>query len=390
MPDTTTELENATTPEAFFFLAAARLGLTYPEIRERLEAYSQGESLGLSDASLSLIKRGKRRLNFRTFRAAVRGLDLSRAQAKRFTRLWYDRKKQASGTPLPRLTAAAAVMELLDRKLAALPPVPQAHLIDRLRGLLKSPVRTAQEIEFAVIPVAGWQAELLLDDYCARLIAPCVKEAMACGIEKFLLITRKNQRRVASHLQKLLKGRVPHIEVENQERPSGLGSVVQIAAAKLGDQSAFALLLPDDHLDPSCLKRLLQLYKDRQTSALAIRRPKKGEEYAGVAWGSDSEGAVTIYKLEENPIQTTPTSTDHYFILGRYVLDERVFRALNEAKNQANRRVDLTEALHRVVKAEKGALTAHQYEGEIWSLATYRRRIMQEIDKRIGKQRKVR
>ncbi|MEX2174557.1 MAG: sugar phosphate nucleotidyltransferase [Pirellulaceae bacterium] len=389
-PDGNKNRAGDASPEQFFWDICEKKKLKLQEIRQLLEDQAPNENLGLSNASLSLIKTGKRKINYRTYRAILAAFkakpdafDASDEVIKKFRTLW-DKCGTKKGTKKGKEEGTSSTTELLEQvnsHLKKLEPVQRDQTIARIRGILAEP-KFPTTLEWAVIPTAGWQAEVLKAEDSARLIAPCVDEALECGIKKILLILRPHQSRIVDLLRGMKNGWSSNLEVDFafQVATLGLGSVVQLAADKLGSQVAFALMLPDDHVEPSCLKHLTKIYREQGVMAVALKSPESNMDYSGVAYGEFSGNVVKITSLHEKSNSETPKGLEKFYIIGRYVLDDRVVDSLSKSTPEGTGRIELTPALTQLLQ-NPTAVVGYQYQGKLDSVANYRHQVSAQIQK---------
>jgi UTP--glucose-1-phosphate uridylyltransferase len=155
-------------------------------------------------------------------------------------------------------------------------------------------------IRKAIIPAAGLgtrflpatkaQPKEMLPIVDKPAIQYIVEEAINSGIEDIIIVTGRNKRAIEDHFDKsielemlleekgsleLLKlvqnvSNLVNVHYIRQKQPLGLGHAVLCASRFIGDEP-FALLLGDDIIDsdPPCLKQMMDLYEEAQTSVIA-------------------------------------------------------------------------------------------------------------------------
>lgn len=358
--------------------------------KEKQRAFAQ--KLDLSDSRLSQIETGQAKMSPNVFSAMIEAYPLAPEVEQYAEQLCSQRLVSTanSGSLLP------VLVKRLAKTWSRLPTREQARLYQRIVTMLDGhdPVQH-RGVAYAVIPAAGWQAALGSAE-TAKLIVPCIEEALACEITHFVLIRNRRHVDLVGNVKKLLGRRTRNLEIsdEIQEKKDGLARAVQLAVANhsIANQQAFALLLPDDHVESECLQTLIQLHKESQGAVVALKRPKTGEKYSGIAWGVCKRNAVRLQGLSERPRDLVPVR--HYSIVGRYILDCKVIAALDDVqKNESTNRYELTDALNMVAISELSEVLGYVYHGKINSIHDAKTELLNKIDtmfnQRLGAQRLV-
>ncbi len=236
----------------------------------------------------------------------------------------------------------------------------------------------AQPVRKAVFPVAGLGTRFLpatkiipkemIPVVDKPVIQYAVEEALAAGIEHFIFVTSDGKESIAAHfaehaeLEKTLKARgkatelslvqaatLPSGSVHTvlQPEPLGLGHAVWCAREFVGDEP-FAVLLPDDMVlsKTPCLKQLIDAHADVGGHVVAVEDvPSEKTNRYGILDVLSETGRLAKAKgLVEKPAPDVAPST--LAIIGRYVLDASVFRALDNHTRGAGGEIQLTDALN--------------------------------------------
>jgi UTP--glucose-1-phosphate uridylyltransferase len=234
-----------------------------------------------------------------------------------------------------------------------------ADTFTSLADSLEAPVHTA------VIPAAGGQHRLVAPHVMQRLILRAVVEAAESGISMIVLVLAPG---TVEFLYLPLKEAldmavVPSINLIHvvQVQPEGLGDAV-LQTESLVSGGAFALLLPDDMVrerigggaHPRELHRMMNAFGRLETGAslLAVKPvPRSKMSRYGIAEVEEAEGLLPdvlrvlgmIEKPERgHPICESPRSRG---IVGRYLLQPHLFKALHRLKKAPERPIHLTTAL---------------------------------------------
>jgi UTP--glucose-1-phosphate uridylyltransferase len=240
-----------------------------------------------------------------------------------------------------------------------------------------------KKIRKAVIPAAGLgvrslpatkaQPKEMLPIVDKPTIQYIVEEVIASGIEEILIITGRNKGAIEDHFDKspeleaqlkktgktalleLAQGisRLADICYVRQKEPLGLGHAVYCARNFVGDEP-FAVLLGDDLMvsETPCLKQMIDVYNEVHSSVIAVREvPEKEVSKYGILDSVLERGGLhRIRDLVEKPAPEMAPS--RLAIMGRYIIEPRIFSILAEAGPGAGGEVQLTDAL-KVLCAEQ-------------------------------------
>lgn len=248
-------------------------------------------------------------------------------------------------------------------------------------------------IRKAVFPVAGMGTRFLpatkampkemLPVVDKPLIQYAVEEAVAAGITELIFVTGRNKRAIEDHfdstpeletdlsskgkheLLALVQGILPaHVSCIyiRQSAPLGLGHAVLTAAPIIGDEP-FAVLLADDLIDADTpvLKQLIDVATAQQASVLGVQEVPRSEtsKYGIVASEKIDERTEKVMHIVEKPAPEKAPST--LAVVGRYVLEARIFDHLRATKAGAGNEIQLTDGIASLMRER--AVFAHRYEG---------------------------
>jgi len=205
-----------------------------------------------------------------------------------------------------------------------------------------------------------------------------VAEAAAAGLDDVLLVSSRSKQAVEDHFDE-----APEVELAlerkgdaarlaavrastalarvhsvRQLQPRGLGHAVLCAADHVGDEP-FAVLLGDDLVDPRdpLLSTMLQVRARHGGSVVALMRvPREQVSLYGVVSVRDAEdpvaGEVLVTGLvEKPPVEEAPSDL---IIIGRYVLDPRIFAVLRETAPGRGGEIQLTDGLQTLAGLPPG------------------------------------
>ena len=236
---------------------------------------------------------------------------------------------------------------------------------------MSKPVRTA------IFPVGGLGTRFLpatkampkemLPVVDKPLIQYAVEEAQAAGIERFVFVTGRGKSAIEDHfdhsadLQTALLGRgkrelwdlveritMPTGSVFYTRQPEalGLGHAVWCARHLVQDEP-FAVLLADDLIlaDRPCLKDMVDAHAKTGGNMVAVMDviPEHTSRYGVVDPAGDDGRLVTVKGLVEKPRPANAPS--NIAVIGRYILDPKVFALLDRKERGAGGEIQLTDAL---------------------------------------------
>lgn len=235
----------------------------------------------------------------------------------------------------------------------------------------------ARSIRKVVLPVAGLGTRCLpatkvlpkemLPVFDRPLIQYAVEEAAAAGIREVILVTARGKSLLVDHfdrapeLERMLesRGKTEALAIARSTLPSGvtvttvrqpealgLGHAVWCARAMIGDEP-FAVMLPDDLvLAPrACLAQMIEAWQKVGGNLAAVEEvPAADTARYGILDVESDDGTLARARgLVEKPKPEVAPS--RLAIIGRYVLDNAVLRALDSGKRGAGGEIQLTDAM---------------------------------------------
>ncbi len=248
------------------------------------------------------------------------------------------------------------------------------------------------DVKKAVIPAAGLgvrflpatksQPKEMIPIIDKPTIQYIIEEALESGIEDILIISGRGKRAIEDHfdhapeLEAHLaeKGKAAelaevrrisdmgNIHYVRQRHPLGLGHAVWCARAFVGDEP-FAVLLGDDIVRSAvpCLKQLLEQYGKLGASVVALEEvlPEDVSKYGVIMGRAAGPRLFAVEDLvEKPPVEQAPS---RLAVMGRYVLDPRVFALIEQTEPGAGGEIQLTDALRLLIREQP--LYGYQFEG---------------------------
>jgi len=248
------------------------------------------------------------------------------------------------------------------------------------------------KVRKAIIPAAGLGTRFLpatkampkemLPIVDKPTIQYIVEEAIDSGIEDIMIVTGKGKRAIEDHFdhsfeleQNLFeKGKfdllnevqkssqLVDIHYIRQKEPKGLGHAIWCARKFVGNEP-FAVLLGDDivQAEKPCLKQMIEQYERYNASILGVQSVPKNEvsRYGIVDGNMIGDRFYSVDSLIEKPSEEEATS--NLAIMGRYILNPRIFDILSNQKPGAGGEIQLTDAIAELNHYE--AVFAYDFQG---------------------------
>lgn len=251
----------------------------------------------------------------------------------------------------------------------------------------------------AVIPAAGWGTRFfpltrvipkeLLPLANKPIIHHCIDEAVACGVELVVVVTREGKDSIRDYLAYLseseythgakregqsshrptVEAGAPEIRYVHQPQQLGLGHAVLQAQPIIGDEP-FIVFLPDDifEVGEQVLKTMLAIHEEREGTVLVVKHV--GRESV-TRWGiiKPQRVAEHVYEVldlvEKPPLGEAPSDMA---ILGRYILAPEIFDALQTTPPGVNGEIQLTDGLRHLVS--RSPVHAYELQGRHYDAGT--------------------
>ena len=196
------------------------------------------------------------------------------------------------------------------------------------------------------------------------LIQYAVEEAANAGIEQFIFVTSRGKSAIENHFdhsfelennllakgkrdtlasaQEMLKIPGSYAYVRQQE-PAGLGHAIWCARHLIQNES-FAVILADDLIfGQSTIKEMIKNYKSGNMLAIMEVDKQKVSSYGIVKVDNNDKDLVQINQMVEKPsVENAPSNLA---IIGRYILDHKVFDVLEKLERGTSHEIQLTDAI---------------------------------------------
>ena len=196
------------------------------------------------------------------------------------------------------------------------------------------------------------------------LIQYAVEEAANAGIEQFIFVTSRGKSAIENHFdhsfelennllakgkrqtlasaQEMLKIPGSYAYVRQQE-PAGLGHAIWCARHLIQNES-FAVILADDLiLGQSTTKEMIKNYTSGNMVAIMEVDKQKVSSYGIVKVDNSDKDLMQINQMVEKPSRELAPS--NLAIVGRYILDHKVFDVLEKQERGSSQEIQLTDAI---------------------------------------------
>ncbi|UNK49742.1 UTP--glucose-1-phosphate uridylyltransferase GalU [Lysobacter sp. S4-A87] len=257
-------------------------------------------------------------------------------------------------------------------------------------------------IRKAVFPVAGLGTRFLpatktvpkemLPIIDRPLIQYAVDEAVEAGCDTLVFVTNRYKHAVADYFDKAYEleqkleqsGKTEQLELIRNVLPKGvravfvtqtealgLGHAVLCAKPVIGDEP-FAVLLPDDLIwnrGPGALTQMADAAQASGASVIAVQDVPRDQtgSYGIVATDAFQGRQGRINAIVEKPKPEVAPST--LAVVGRYVLNPRIFTLLETTTPGAGGEIQLTDAIAALLKEE--AVNAYRFQGTRFDCGTH-------------------
>lgn len=196
------------------------------------------------------------------------------------------------------------------------------------------------------------------------LIQYAVEEAVAAGIEQFIFVTGRNKTAIEDHfdhsteLESVLieKDKADALEMVRrmlrepgsvsyvrQQEPAGLGHAVWCARHLIGAEPVAVLLADDLILGAPAMAEMTSAYTGGNMVALMDVPASDTGAYGIITPGSKQGNLTEITGIVEKPSPDKAPSSKA--VVGRYILEPKIFDELGKGRRGAGGEIQLTDAL---------------------------------------------
>ena len=250
------------------------------------------------------------------------------------------------------------------------------------------------KIKKAIFPIAGLGSRFLpatktlakemLIVMDRPILEWAVIEASRSGIEEMIFVTSSKKNSIIEHfnrsleLENVLKKKKKNNQISSiqsqsglgkftyviQDEPKGLGHAVWCAKRFIEKNENFVVMLPDDIIlsKKPVIAQMLKIHeKTSGGSVLALEKVPKKEvfKYGVIDFQKKKDNYYQIKNLIEKPHPSKAPS--NLTVVGRYILNYKVFDLLEKQKKGHGNEIQLTDSLISLI--EKPGLYGLEFEG---------------------------
>ena len=196
------------------------------------------------------------------------------------------------------------------------------------------------------------------------LIQYAVEEAVAAGIEQFIFVTGRNKTAIEDHFDHSIELEAVLIEKDKanalelvrrmlrepgsvsyvrQQEPAGLGHAVWCARHLVGREPVAVLLADDLILGAPAMAEMTSAYTGGNMVALMDVPASDTGAYGIITPGSKQGNLTEITGIVEKPSPDKAPSSKA--VVGRYILEPKIFDELGKGRRGAGGEIQLTDAL---------------------------------------------
>ena len=251
------------------------------------------------------------------------------------------------------------------------------------------------KIKKAIFPIAGLGSRFLpatktlakemLIVMDRPILEWAVIEASRSGIEEMIFVTSSKKNSIIEHfnrsleLENLLKKKKKNNQISSiqsqsglgkftyviQDEPKGLGHAVWCAKRFIDKNENFVVMLPDDIIlsKKPVIAQMLKIHeKTSGGSVLALEKVPKKEvfKYGVIDFQKKKDNYYQIKNLIEKPHPSKAPS--NLTVVGRYILNYKVFDLLEKQKKGHGNEIQLTDSLISLI--EKPGLYGLEFDGD--------------------------
>ena len=172
----------------------------------------------------------------------------------------------------------------------------------------------------------------------------------------------KNKKNLLKLVQKIVPKNIDCFFVR-QNKPSGLGHAIH-CAKNIVNNEPFAVILADDLImsQKPCLKQLMDIHYEKESTVLALEKIKKSEsnKYGIVEYHSKNKDLYHIKSIVEK--QSPNTAKSNLAVVGRYIFTPEIFTKIEKVKPGNGKEIQITDAIADLMKNQ--SIHGHIFEGK--------------------------
>ena len=184
-----------------------------------------------------------------------------------------------------------------------------------------------------------------------------------------IIRAKKGDKNIYALYNKIKKYR-KYIKFVYQNSPKGTGDAI-LKCEKLIKSDHFMVLLPDDLIiNNNCSTSMIRIHKKYNTAVIAAKRVKKNEVSR---WGifditkKNSKDSYFVNDVIEKP--TIASAPSNLAVIGRYILQKKIFKILKNQKPGKNNELHVTDAIRKLI-LKKNKFLCHNFSGKYLDCGT--------------------
>ena len=254
---------------------------------------------------------------------------------------------------------------------------------------IKKAIITAAGLGTRFLPITKSIQKEMLPLGNRPLIQYSVEEAVACGIEKIIMVTAPGKTAIEDYFYRsfeledmlMQKGEIEQAKelsrLSNmtdicyikQKEQKGLGHAVLSAKSMIGKEP-FILILPDDLFEQreKVLRNMMDISLQYGGSVVTVKKVTEPEiSRYGII--SPEEVAERVYRIKELVEKPQPSEApSNLAIMGRYILMPEIFELLGSTQPGKNGEIQITDALQLMLQNQP--IYGYEFEGERYDAGT--------------------
>ena len=251
-----------------------------------------------------------------------------------------------------------------------------------------------KKIKKVVFPVAGLGTRFLpatkaspkemLPIVDKPLIQYAAEEAVSSGIKELIFIIGRTKNAIMDHfdsapelenellaknkknllrlVQKIIPKNIDCFFVR-QNKPAGLGRAIHCAKNIINNEP-FAVILADDLIKSQqpCLKQLIEIYNEKESTVLALEKINKNEsdKYGIVEYDSKNNNLYNINSIVEKP--SPKNAKSNLAVVGRYIFPPEIFTKIEKLKTGIGKEIQITDAIADLMNDQ--SVYGYMFEGK--------------------------
>src|SRR3989344_1884893 len=190
-----------------------------------------------------------------------------------------------------------------------------------------------------------------------------VNELADSGIDDITIVTSKGKNAICDYFD----SQGIDMNYVRQQVPLGTGHALLSAKRHIGSEN-FCLLLGDDIITSKipCTEQMITQYNKTYSTILSVEKlPLEEMKKYGAVTGNLCD--TRLYEVQDL-IEKPKTPVSNLALVGRYILTQEIFTAIEQTKPGYNNEIHITDSLKIVLKEQP--VYAYQFDGKRFDVGT--------------------